>query len=308
MKTFLTCLVLLLGMSALAQDAPVRKAGPGTPDNKPAEGPSKTKVQRPAAVSSITPEALVNFSFYAPQIQQLVRDALALTKLNLRYTFGSSDPKAGGMDCSGTLYHLLNGVGLKGVPRQSDEMCAWVQNATLLHRTPNADSLTHPEFAALQPGDLLFWSGTYEPEMRSIPVTHVMLYLGKLKKGGHVTFGSSDGRTFQGEQRNGVSVFDLSVPYSGSKTRIYGYGLIPGVGRLQVKPSAPPLISAAGAPVKPPAVNSAKPGEQEQIQRAVIASPPSISKADMPQKAKTAPPQKSTAPKSKSSAGKKTMP
>ena len=205
------------------------------------EGPSTKKEKREAAVTSIEPEALVGFEHYAPQLQQLIRDALALTKLNLTYTFGASNPKQGGMDCSGTIWYLLNGLGLKGVPRQSNEMAGWVQSNTLLHRTLTATSLKDPEFAALQPGDLLFWSGTYETSPRKIPVTHVMLYLGKLKKSGKaVVFGASDGRVYQGERRTGVSVFDFSVPSEGSASSFYGYGLIPGVGRIEVNAPAPP--------------------------------------------------------------------
>ena len=171
------------------------------------EGPSAEKEPRVAVVTSIEPEALAGFEHYAPQLQQLIRDALALTKLNLTYTFGASNPKQGGMDCSGTIWYLLNNAGLKAVPRQSNEIAGWVQSNTLLHRTATADSLKHPEFSALQPGDLLFWTGTYETAPRKIPVTHVMLYLGKLKKSGRaVVFGASDGRVYQGERRTGVSV------------------------------------------------------------------------------------------------------
>jgi len=52
------------------------------------EGPAAKNEKREAAVTSIEPEALAGFEHYAPQLQQLIRDALALTKLNLTYTFG----------------------------------------------------------------------------------------------------------------------------------------------------------------------------------------------------------------------------
>ncbi len=215
---------LLLVLTAAAGNPPPKPVPP-----KPAE----------VRVSSIEPDDLAHFEFYPPQIKQLVRSAMALTKLKLRYTFGSSDPKAGGMDCSGTIFHLLDGEGLKGVPRQSDEMCDWVGKTTLLHRTATADSLSHPEFAALQPGDLVFWSGTYESGPRKTPVTHVMLYLGRLKKTNQaVVFGASDGRYFQGERHHGVSVFDLAMPKPSGKSTIHGYGLIPGVGRVVETPPA----------------------------------------------------------------------
>jgi cell wall-associated NlpC family hydrolase len=224
-------------------------AVPGKIEDNIAEGPVPPGVKRIAAVSSIEPEELSNFDHYAPQIKQLVRNALELTKLNLTYTFGSADPLQGGMDCSGTIVHLLKGLGMKGVPRQSNEICAWVQDRTLLHRvTTAADTLKHPQFSALQPGDLLFWSGTYVTAPRKIPVTHVMIYLGKLKKTGkHVVFGASDGRAFQGARRTGVSVFDFSLPRLGSTSEFYGYGLIPAIGKIPLPEPAPPEIAEVNA-------------------------------------------------------------
>lgn len=55
------------------------------------------------------------------------------------------------------------------------------------------------EFSHLQPGDLLFWNGTYNIK-RSIDVTHVMIYLGKNNKGELLMIGSSDGRSYQGKK------------------------------------------------------------------------------------------------------------
>lgn len=258
-----------------------------TSEDELTEGPKSEP--RVAAVSSIDPEVLEGFENYAPQVQQLVRDALALTKLNLTYTFGSSNPKQGGMDCSGTIVHLLNGLGLKGVPRQSNEICGWVQNNTLLHRTEKADSLKHPEFASLQPGDLLFWSGTYETSPRAIPVTHVMLYLGKMKKTGRpLMFGASDGRVYQGEKRTGVSVFDLTIPKETSKSKFYGYGLIPGVGRIVPKVVPEPVIAEAPAKPSPPPpplvvaeVETSKPSppeNKETVMKAITLSETSSTK------------------------------
>lgn len=221
-----------------------REGGPSPVADEDQAGPPL------AAVSSIEPEEIEGFDHYAPQVQELIRKALGLTRMNLTYTFGSADPKHGGMDCSGTIYYLLHDFGFKGVPRSSDLMCGWVQENTLLYRVQQADSLKHHEFASLQPGHLLFWSGTYNSAPRKIPVTHVMLYLGKLKKSGkHVVFGASDGRSYQGQRRTGVSVFDFSLPKAGSRASFYGYGLIPGIGRI--KPS-PPALAATTPPASGP--------------------------------------------------------
>lgn len=230
------------------------KTKPAT-DELATEGP-ETEGPPVAVVSSIEVEDIQNFEHYAPQIQELIRQSLALTKQNLTYTFGSADPKIGGMDCSGTIYYVLHEFGFKDVPRQSNEMAGWVKDKTLLNRVEKADTLEHPEFASLQPGNLLFWSGTYAAGPREIPVTHVMLYLGKLKKGGkHVVFGASDGRAYQGKRRTGVSVFDFSLPRSTSSAKFYGYGMIPGVGKI-----TPKVVAVAPVATKPeePAVKKAE--------------------------------------------------
>jgi len=74
-------------------------------------------------------------------------------------------------------------------------------------------------------------------------VTHVMIYLGKLKKTGkRVIFGASDGRAFEGHRRSGVSVFDFSLPKAEGLTRLYGYGLAPGL-----MPALPPIIATKPA-------------------------------------------------------------
>jgi len=63
-----------------------------------------------------------------------------------------------------------------------------------------------------------------------------MIYLGREKKtGARVMVGASDGRIYQGQSRNGVSVFDFKVERrdngDSSKLRptFIGYGHIPGM-------------------------------------------------------------------------------
>ena len=195
-----------------------------TPDSP--EKPDK----RPAVVSTITTDELRDFGDYPTELQSLIVRALELTKENLTYQFGSSDPANGGMDCSGTIFHLLRAHCIKDVPRSSDEMCRWLQEKKQLHLAENARSLDDKRLASLRPGDLLFWTGTYEHEKRSLPISHVMLYLGKRAKNGKaVVFGASDGRTFNGERQCGVSVFDFHLPKEGAKAAFHSYGPIPGL-------------------------------------------------------------------------------
>ncbi len=232
-----------------------------------------------AAVSTISIHDLSGFDAYPKQIQSLVQSALALTRLELGYLYGSHDPVKGGMDCSGTVYHVLEFQGLKDVPRQSDDMCRWVEKKSQLHLTPTATAFDHAEFNDLKPGDLLFWTNTTETK-RKLPVTHVMIYLGKLKKTGkRVVFGASDGRSFQGERRSGVSVFDFHLPKAESTARLHGYGPAPGLLPVEVqektaivaappppaevKPAAPAVTPKPKPP--PPATTAPK----EEVRKAV---------------------------------------
>ena len=167
-------------------------------------------------------------------MRQLVDTGLELTKQNLGYTYGSADPANGGMDCSGFIYYLLNQNGFKDVPRDSSQQYVWVRKAgnfnAVLSR--HEDSF---ELDALKPGDLLFWSGTYNID-RDPPITHTMIYLGREKRTKkRVMIGSSDGRTYDGKQRFGVSVFDFKMPpppNSGDakiSPVFVGHGRIPGL-------------------------------------------------------------------------------
>ena len=153
-------------------------------------------------------------------MQQLISAALELTKLNLTYTYGSADPAKGGMDCSGTMYHLLRAQGFTDVPRDSSGQYAWARKRGPFFAVVSKDAKSF-EFDDLLPGDLLFWTGTYEVR-REIPISHVMLYLGTEKKTKkRVMFGASDGRTYSGIQRWGVSVFDFKMPREGARrTRV----------------------------------------------------------------------------------------
>ena len=145
------------------------------------------------------------------------------------------------MDCSGTVYYLLNEAGLKDVPRDSSEMYQWIWTRSRFIAV-NSSSPDSFEFSLLKPGDLLFWTGTYKID-RDPPITHVMIYLGINRHSGRrVMAGASEGRQFEGKSRYGVSVFDFTMPRkadaadlqaeeSGSdvKARFIGYGSIPGL-------------------------------------------------------------------------------
>ena len=189
------------------------------------------------------------------RVQRLITAALDLTKLNLTYTYGSAEPSNGGMDCSGTIYYLLHSQGFQDVPRDSSGQYVWArkQGRFFAVVSTKADSF---EFKDLMPGDLMFWSGTYQVE-RDIPISHVMLYLGTEKRTGkRIMFGSSDGRSYDGIQRWGVSVFDFKMPKNDpnntEKRRVdfVGYARIPG---LRDSQDSSPAIAAASEENNPPA-------------------------------------------------------
>ena len=182
--------------------------------------------------ATLDPTDLAEFSAQPPRVQELITAALALTKRNLGYTFGSDDPARGGMDCSGTISYVLRAHGWKDVPRDSPSQYAWTRTAGGAFHEVASKSADSAEFAGLRPGDLLFWSGTYNTGRSGVAVSHVMLYLGtETTTHQRVMFGASDGRSYHGVQRFGVSVFDFKMPRPDQvKTDFLGYARIPSLG------------------------------------------------------------------------------
>jgi cell wall-associated NlpC family hydrolase len=146
-------------------------------------------------VATLTVADLREYEMQPAQVQSLLAGALKLTMLDLGYIYGSSDPTAGGMDCSGTVYYLLRAAGLKDVPRDASGMYKWVWQQSQFEAVTSSNPQTF-ELALLKPGDLLFWTGTYAVD-RDPPVTHVMIYLGiNRHTGRRVMVGASEGRRF----------------------------------------------------------------------------------------------------------------
>ena len=209
---------------------PTSEESPSPSPVSPSPSPSpKTKV------ATVSPNEIEDFEKNPEPVRKLLDDALALTKRNLDYTYGSADPENGGMDCSGFIFYVLRTNGVKDVPRDASEQYVWVRKAGNF-RAVLSREIDSFELDELKPGDLLFWAGTYTVE-RDPPVTHTMIYLGKEKATGKpIMVGASDGRTYDGEQQFGVSVFDFktaraqTTSTSGTHPRFVGYGRIPGLG------------------------------------------------------------------------------
>ncbi|BCX48127.1 hydrolase Nlp/P60 [Haloferula helveola] len=160
---------------------------------------------------------------------QIALEETAELKLS-NYLYGSADPSKGGFDCSGAVFYLLERVGIDP-PRSSAAQFDWIKKAGNLTEVPAAArTLDHPSLSKLEPGDLLFWSGTYQPtDGRTNKITHVQIYLGREKDGRAVMVGSSDGRSYRGKARCGFGVYDFRLPREGSKARFVGYGKPPGL-------------------------------------------------------------------------------
>jgi peptidoglycan DL-endopeptidase CwlO len=199
----------------------------------PAPAPTPTPKKKGAPVS-IAANEIAGYENYSSPVRKIVDLALDLASRGLDYKYGSSDPASGGMDCSGFVYYVLTNVGLRDVPRDSSQQYAWLRKAGKFEAviSRKEDSF---ELGQLMPGDLLFWTGTYHIE-RDPPITHAMIYLGREKRtNNRIMVGASDGRTYRGESRYGVSVFDfkISAPTPTSEGRLspafVGYGHIPGL-------------------------------------------------------------------------------
>ena len=185
--------------------------------------------------ATIEPEELAEFAGELPRVRKLIESALALTTRNLTYTYSSDDPANGGMDCSGFTSYVLRKNGFTKVPRDASSQYVWLRKADTFRAVLSQNSDTF-ELDDLRPGDLLFWIGTYATD-HNPPVSHTMIYLGT-EKGtkNRVMVGSSDGRTYRGKSRWGVSVFDFHLNGSShtsesqsSRSIFVGYARPPGL-------------------------------------------------------------------------------
>jgi cell wall-associated NlpC family hydrolase len=209
-------------------------ASPGPSETpKPSATPSASPKKK-GAPATISAGEIEGYEKYPEHIRNVIDMGLELTKRNLDYKYGSADPANGGMDCSGFVFYLLTQNGVRDVPRDSSQQYVWLRKAGTFRAVNSRHDDTF-ELEELAPGDLLFWTGTYSIE-RDPPITHAMIYLGREKgTSQRIMVGASDGRTYKGESRYGVSVFDFKVSRAaktdeGRLTPTFiGYGHIPGL-------------------------------------------------------------------------------
>lgn len=210
-----------------------------TPDSSPssdkptADSLSKKSLSSPNA--TISTDQILEFSGELPRVKSLIQSALALTTQGLTYTYGSDEPEKGGMDCSGFTSYILRINGFNDVPRDASGQYTWLRKIGAF-RAVLSDSPTTFELAELRPGDILFWLGTNKTD-HDPAITHTMIYLGTKKDtNGRIMVGSSDGRSYEGKTRWGVSVFDFqlkadsqTIETRSTYPRFVGYGTPPGL-------------------------------------------------------------------------------
>lgn len=220
-----------------SQTSPTKKPQPEKPetDESVTEGKDagKSPHGKPALIATTD---LTDFDSLPGDRKKLIEGAIAVAKDSpwLPYKFGGSSPADGGFDCSGAMYFVMNKAGLKP-PRTSADQYLWLKENNRLHETSGVHAIDHPSLATLRPGDLLFWSGTYEPsDGRTVNITHVAIYLGKEKKGNRpVMINATDGRSYRGKQANGYGVYDFYLPKEGSRSTFVGFGTPPGIGEMK---------------------------------------------------------------------------
>lgn len=189
-------------------------------------GTSCAQFFHPTVTRPIPVNNLAHYSAYPNKTKKIILRASYLSDQHLGYRFGSANPHNGAMDCSGVIYYILKNLNYHVfVPRDSYEMYFWLMHHHAIHYVTD-ENFYSPQFNALKPGDLLFWTGTFRTN-RKPPITHVMLYLGKNKNGQRLMFGSSDGGLYRGEEIYGVSVFDFILPGKYDHERFVAYGCIP---------------------------------------------------------------------------------
>ncbi|MES2659682.1 MAG: NlpC/P60 family protein [Verrucomicrobiota bacterium] len=217
---------IALGAGAVAQTpAPVEKPSYG----------------RPALIAT---ESLKEFETLPDDRKKLIREAIAVARDSawLPYLYGGSSPEDGGFDCSGAMYFVMTEAGLEP-PRTSADQFLWLKEKDSLIEVPaTVKSLDDVVLKKLQPGDLLFWGGTYAPgDGRTVNITHVALFLGHEKKDGNaVMINATEGRSYRGTKANGYGVYDFRLPREGGRAVFMGYGTPPGIAKIHAADGNPP--------------------------------------------------------------------
>lgn len=174
-----------------------------------------------AALGEVVPVWPVDL---APARRELLVRALAFLAAHPAVPYRAGGADAAGMDCSGAVVFLLAQGGIDP-PRSARGQHEWLAKEGRLTLVPaSARTAEAPVFAALLPGDLVFWAPDSPDPAAAPAVRHVHLYLGREADGHAVMIGSSGGRSYRGRKLSGFGIVDFLVPKAGSPTRIVAFG------------------------------------------------------------------------------------
>ena len=205
-----------------------------TPSLPPvAESTSSSAIEgRAPETVSLSEADIIESKDYPESVRRMIALGVDLTKRELNYKYASADPANGGLDCSGFIYYVLTKSGNQNVPRDAREQYVWVRKAGNFQAVLAHGDDTF-ELDALKPGDLLFWTNSSgvsrEPE-----ISQTMIYIGRDKvTRQRLMIGASEGSTYHGKKKSGVSVFDFKLgpveqnPDEGPTQVFVGYGHFP---------------------------------------------------------------------------------
>lgn len=149
-----------------------------------------------------------------PAGDQLLLRSHALAQRRIPYRFGGTSAK--GMDCSGSVQHLFQSLGIF-LPRTSEAQANHLARTARLWRA--APWETEDMIARrLQPGDLLFWSKENDPRR----IGHVMMFV-RRESNGRLRLWGARGRGKTGINGSGVDFFDYRHG-ARPRNRLLAYG------------------------------------------------------------------------------------
>ncbi|PAW79584.1 MAG: hypothetical protein B9S32_03340 [Verrucomicrobia bacterium Tous-C9LFEB] len=165
-------------------------------------------------------------SFAFVHAADLLPIAAELANTAMPYVYGSGDVARGGLDCSGFVQVVFRRAYGLELPDEAGKQYLYLREHGRVW-----DATTGWKLEELQPGDLIFWSGTH-PTNRPSPITHVMIYMGKNTMAGS----QNAGKRLNGTG-NGVGFFRCHpTPPTGNplidqepfrqKLHLYAYGRV----------------------------------------------------------------------------------
>lgn len=130
--------------------------------------------------------------------KKLFSEVESLAKLGIAYNDDWHPPGENNewlMDCSNTTRYIYRKVAGIEIGRTASDQYYFLSQKNQAWEVP-IDDEGRPDLRYLEQnlrvGDLLFWENTYKPR-RDPPITHVMIFLGKNKKGDWIMAGSQSG-------------------------------------------------------------------------------------------------------------------